>query len=353
VRAWAVAAALIALLPAAAAAQKPESMRSSASPSTARLGERVIYRGRALFPRGADPAQVRWLPPEDDERFAWGVPSTRYVPGGAARPAEGKAGREPATDRMDTAFVEIPLQAFALGVIQVPGIRFEVQQGSRAVAYRLPVLELPVTPVLTAADSNASLKPLRGPLEAPWWERVPWLLVALGLLVIVAAIWLWRRLRRRKPAPTPVRPTPVVTLDPVTEALRELVALRRLGLPHQGLFADHAARLTRIVRRFLERSTGLPRPGDTTPELVLRLSPVAESVAGRVAPLLKSWDLVKFARAESSVGAAESSEQKVETIVRETKADQAAAAAAAFGETVAGDASADAAARAGKPEGGP
>jgi hypothetical protein len=249
--------------------------------------------------------------------------------------------------------VEIPLQVFATGVISIPGIRFEVQEGSRAVTYRLPVVELPITPVLTAADSNASLRPLRGPLEAPWWERVPWLLVALGLLVIAASIWLWRRLRRRKPAPTPVRVPAVVTLDPVAEALRELAALRRLGLPHQGLFADHAARLTRIVRRFLERSTGLPRPGDTTPELVLRLAPMGGSVAGRVGPLLKSWDMLKFARADSNVGAAESSEQRVESIVRESKADQAAAAAAAFGEPVSAGARARAAARDGKPEGGP
>ena len=97
-------------------------------------------------------------------------------------------------------------------------------------------------------------------------------------------------------------------------ALEALEALRRLRLPEQGRFAGHAFELTRILRRFLEATQGTPRPGDSTPELVVHLgaTQLAPAERKRVAELLAAWDRVKFACAASSPEEARSAEYAVE-----------------------------------------
>ena len=309
--------ALLALLlacPTGTHAQEPQQVRAALSPPTAQLGERVMYRGRVLFDNGAGPTTVRWLRPDPDSRFTWGELSPRYVSGSRDQ----NDPRGPAGEGLDTAYVEIPLQVFDTGVVSIPGLEFEVQRGSDWDRHRLPLVELPIVPVLSAADSNAALKPLRGPIEAPWWERIPWLFVILALLVLVATYFVWRWLRNRKPAVKPVTVPRPVLVDPVTEAMRELAALRKMRLPQQGHYGEHALGLTRIVKRFLERVTGLTRPGDTTPELVDRLAVSGDGPQPeRLRTVLKRWDQVKFAGASSDVNEARDSEVAVEGWIRD------------------------------------
>ena len=171
--------------------------------------------------------------------------------------------------------------------------------------------------MLAAADSGASLRPARGPLAAPWWEQVPWrVLAALALLVAVAIVWV-RRLRPRKVAAPVVTPVAARRRDPGAEALAELASLRRRELPGQGQFAEHAFFLGRILRRYLEATTHVPRPGDTTPELVRHLE--AGGFAGeelqRLTGLLRRWDGIKFARLDSDIQEAERCEEVVRELV--------------------------------------
>jgi hypothetical protein len=314
-------AAALALLLAAtpSAAGEVQRMRAAIAPETAALGERVTYRGAVVLAAGADAGALRWLAPDSSETLYWGEARTRFANGVAPRRA-GAAARGPASPAAlhDTAFVEVPLQIFDTGLVPVPGMRFEVRRGAEWIEHRLPLVRMPIVPVLAAADSQPSLRPLRGPLSAPWWERVPWVWVA-GALVALALIWrLWRWLRRPRPS-APAVPAPMVAReDPAAEALRELAALRRQGLPEAGRFADHAFQLTRILKRYLERTRGTPRPGHTTPELVagLRAAGAEDGEVRRIAALLNGWDRVKFARAESGAAEARADEDAVEALVR-------------------------------------
>jgi len=221
---------------------------------------------------------------------------------------------------MDTVTVSVPLQAFELGELVIPGLRFELQPpGQPPVIHRLPMAGLRVVSVLTAADSTGRYRELHGPLAAPWWERVPWLWVAIGLLLLAAAIaWLvWLRRRRPRVVPTPVAMPAPVARDPSVEALSALAALRARRLPEQGRFADHAFELGQILRRFLEATTA-SRPGQTTPELVshLRESGLAEPEVTRFRGLLEGWDRVKFAREAPTIEDATRTESAVEAFVR-------------------------------------
>jgi len=175
-----------------------------------------------------------------------------------------------------------------------------------------------VQPLIAAGDSNASLRPPRGPIAAPWWERVAWGVLAIVAALVVAAVLLARRLRRRKVrAPAAVPATAARRRDPGAEALAELAALRRRELPAHGHFAEHAFHLGRILRRYLEATVHVPRPGDTTPELIRHLQSGGFSPEDlqRLTSLLRRWDAIKFARLESDPQEAERCEDAVRDLV--------------------------------------
>jgi hypothetical protein len=279
-------------------------------PGIARIGEPVLYRGRVLLRRGAD---LRWQVPAGGGAFEWGPPSLRRI-------AAYSGSRNRAKEALfaDTLQVEFSLQAFLPGLLTVPGLAFEVREpdGSRWTG-RLPVVRLAVAPVLSPGATGARLRPLRGPLQAPWWERVPWLIVGLVALALGVVAFIVRRLRRRRvPVAEAVRAR--TAKDPATAALEALEALRGLRLPEHGRFAVHAFELTRILRGFLEATQGAPRPGDSTPELLAHLAATRLTAAERenVAELLATWDRVKFARAASSPVEARWAEDAVEGLVR-------------------------------------
>lgn len=275
--------------------------RVSARPDHVRLGEPVRVQAWVLLPRGI---RAQWLPPDSGDATTWGTL--------AARRARGAGGR-------DTLLLETRLQIFATGPVGVPGPRFRLMGVRDRAVRRLPTIHVVVEASPGVADSSARLHPLRAPLEAPWWERVPWTMVALvaGLLAGAIAWVVWRR-RRRATFPAALPAAAGAARDPAEAALEDLAALRRLGLPAEGRFAEHAFQLTRIARRFLEATAGTPRPGDTTPELVLHLE-AAHLESGQVArlsTLLRAWDQVKFAREASSVAESQRAEQVVEEMAR-------------------------------------
>jgi hypothetical protein len=283
----------------------------------------VTYRGWVLNPLVGYTA--RWLPPDPETALTWGEPTTsvrRFIPGsitgrGSAKPPKPDRSGRYAAGPADTLFVEVPLQAFALGKLTVPGLSIEIDDGRGPRVYRLPVVTLDVIPVLSAADSNADYRQLHAPLAAPWWERIPWRWVFIGLFTIAAAVaayMLWRRRRPQAPAAAPA-PLPI---DPRAEALAALAALRALNLPEHGRFAEHAFRLGQILRRYLEVVTQVARPGDTTPELVMHLKAAGlpPDDQTRLAGLLRAWDRVKFAREPYTLDEAVRSERAVETFLR-------------------------------------
>jgi len=293
----------------------PYRVRVTLTPSVAELGERLTL--RAGLSEG-EYGMFRLLPPEADQTFTWGTPRI-YTRGGwrGRRPQPQPYGRYDISS-LDTMGIEVPVQAFALGPLTVPGLRLEIDDGRGPRVLQLPSVSLMILPTLSVADSNAQFRDVHGPLAAPWWERVPWTWVVLGLLVAAAIVaWIvWRRRRRRTPAMVPAaRPA---ALDPRAEALAALAALRAQNLPERGRFTEHAFALGQILRRYLEAVTRTTRPGDTTPELVahLRLAGLEADDLTRLAGLLRAWDQVKFAREPFTLEEAVRAERATEAFLR-------------------------------------
>jgi hypothetical protein len=294
--------------------RSPYRVRASVTPAVARIGQRVTYRGSIA---GGGPGWARFLPPEDSPDLTWGKPVERGIERwGRAEPRD-SAGLYPLSGWNELT-VEIPFQVFVTGEVVLPGVRLEVDDGSGRRIHRLPLTRVTVLPVVAANDSAADLRPPRGPIAAPWWERVPWLAVAGALALAALAVWAWRLLRRRRRAPpVPAAPLPPPP-DPAAELLKALAVLRRRGLPDRGEFAEHAFELSRIARRYLEATVGTPRPGDTTPEFVRHLESAgldADQVR-RVAGLLRIWDRTIFARDPITRDEALRAEGAVEALAR-------------------------------------
>ncbi len=302
----------------AAPGDRPIALRVVTSPSTVRIGEVVAYRA---FISGAGRGSVRVLAPPAGGDLDWGEVRVRGrgPRGEPVRPD--RYGRFPTSGQQETLAVEVPLRVFRTGVVSIPGLRFEIDDGRGATEHRLPTARVYVAPVIPPEDTAATLRPPRGPYAAPWWERVPWRIAVAAALALVAAILLIRRLRRRRAQEVPA---PVVAArDPAREALEALEALRGLHLPEHGRFAEHAFHLTRILRRFLEATETTPRPGDTTPELLdhLQVARLAPADLERLAALLAIWDRVKFARAATTPEEARRAEDVVEELARRRAPD--------------------------------
>jgi hypothetical protein len=326
--------ALLAVLPFAAARSGAQSAPPSAAtggsiqghaavrPAVAELGQRVLYQGWVLS--GAPQTAARWLPPDTSQALTWGEPRVHvsHTFQGSIAGRGGKRPKPDATGRYklsgaDTLWVEIPLQAFALGHLTLPGVPVEIDDGRGPRIVRLPTVSLDVMPVLTAADSNADYRALHAPLAAPWWERVPWVWVAAGLLALAAG-WIAFRLWRRRRAVAPAAAPAALPLDARAEALAALTALRALHLPEHGRFPEHSFRLGQILRRYLEASTGVTQPGDSTPELVahLRNAGLPDDDLTRLSGLLRVWDRVKFAGEPFTLDEAVRAERAVEGYAR-------------------------------------
>jgi hypothetical protein len=294
------AAALLATVPASVRGARADLLgRASVQPSTVHLGEPARYRGAVVFRRG-ELARPRWVAPDTAGSLTWGPMATRLGRGAGG---------------IDTLWIDTSVQSFQLGRQTVPGVVF-VDEGTVPPAVRhLPGTMLRVVSVLAAADSNAKLHGVRGPLAAPWWERVPWVWVIGGLVLLALIIAMVRALRRRPPV---LRPAALAPTDPATVALARLAGLRARGLPARGAFGAHALELTSILRRFLEATAMASRPGQTTTELSawLRTTPLSASEVEWLTRLMRGWDALKFARGESSPDQARESEAAVEAFVR-------------------------------------
>ena len=287
-----------------AAADDSFAVRAEISPPVAQLGERVTYRGWILVPHGTP---VRWVIPRTGGDLSWGRPSAERVAGPLG---------------LDTVRIAAPLQVFTFGEVNVPGLRLLLPPATNERG--LPVARMIVMAQIAPHDTSSQLRPVRGPVPAPWWERVPWILTSIVAAAIVALIALILWLRRRRPravAPPRVAPAPAPRRDPSAEALAALATLRRLELPEKGRFGEHAFQLTRIVRRFLEATAGGIRPGDTTSELVAMLSAGAPMLdVARLEGLLRLWDFIKFARGSTTAAEAHQAEDAVEAMLRSAAA---------------------------------
>ena len=198
---------------------------------------------------------------------------------------------------------KLTLRGFRAGAYTVEPLEIRlVDEETREGAGRLstPLVRLEVRSVLTKKSTLEDLREVKGPFELPP-EPFPWGAVVLGLLVVFAlaagAALLVARRSREVLAVKAGPPPPPAHL----EALRELQAIRDLGLLEQGRVAEFTDRVSDVLRGYLEARFELPAPERTTEEFLdeIARAPVLDRDRKRfLADYLAQCDLVKFAARE-------------------------------------------------------
>ncbi|MBB74852.1 MAG: hypothetical protein CMJ75_10105 [Planctomycetaceae bacterium] len=139
------------------------------------------------------------------------------------------------------------------------------------------------------APSLSGLRPAASPLALPpppsrRWVWASLIAVALGAVAMTAFWW-----RKRKVSEPELSPAELAWLE-----LEHLVAADLATADIKAYYSE----LTGVVRRFIERSTGIRAPEQTTEEFlqaIARDHSFAASSSQRLAAFLQSADLVKFA----------------------------------------------------------
>lgn len=149
-----------------------------------------------------------------------------------------------------------------------------------------------------------------------WIQLVSWLLPLI--LIILIAIYLFRRKKRRDAAEK--------QLPPYEEAIVALKKLDNTQLLKENKSKEYYSSLTEIVKRYLDREVDEAAMESTSDELISRL--MMHKDAGsfdfdtqtirKLDLIFKRADLVKFAKMNQQAGQAEVDRKTIEEIINET-----------------------------------
>jgi hypothetical protein len=209
----------------------------------------------------------------------------------------------------DTAVALYRLVAWDIGLqpLRFPDVRvtFEGQE-------RRPPLggaSVFVKSVLPADTSLRVPKPARPLIVLPMFNWMLWLALLAAAILAVILWWAWRRYRNRPKAP----------VDPYVRAQQEFAQIERRRLLEDGRYAEYYAAMVDVVRAYVAARVPGVRRSDTTSELLRTMQP-RDGIESELPRLLERGDLVKFARADVSVGEARESGLALRTIVDHVEA---------------------------------
>lgn len=152
-----------------------------------------------------------------------------------------------------------------------------------------------------------------------WWKPY-----AFGFLILVALVLAYifglrtqKRIRAKREK-----------LPPFERAIQALQALESKALDKQEAYKDYYSKMTDIVRNYLEDETHIDALESTSDELLSKLELLRDSgnlelsnaTIDHLKEVLSTADLVKFARALPEERLARMDREKIESVVKDTKA---------------------------------
>jgi hypothetical protein len=170
-------------------------------------------------------------------------------------------------------------------------------------------------------DIKEDIKDVKEPLKIPldWKWIVFWVLI--GLIIITAVYYFYRRYRKSKAEYIPEKV--VVKIPPHVTALKSLRALSEKQLWQKGMVKEYHSEITEIIRRYFEERFNLPALEMTSGEAVeeLQRRRGTETIIEDTQNFLSNADLVKFAKYQPLASVNEEMMKQAEEIVKKTKTD--------------------------------
>ena len=176
---------------------------------------------------------------------------------------------------------------------------------------------------LVPVDTSLAIKPIKGLENIPysWRDALPWLLIGLLVLVVLAGgYFYWRnRALSKDTEVSPIKPKE----PPYILAMRELDQLSEEKLWQSGKVKAHHAKLSQIVRRYIEGRYRIPALEQTNDEILaaFRNSGLERDIPFEdLKQLLYLADIVKFAKGKPQPTDNQRSIEQAYDFVRKTKA---------------------------------
>ncbi|WP_420828682.1 hypothetical protein [Maribacter polysaccharolyticus] len=211
------------------------------------------------------------------------------------------------------------LTQFDSGSYKLPAQRIEIN-GKAFFTDSLRV-DVATVPVDTTAQKMYDIKPLIQveKVNSGWWKI---LLIILAILGVVAGLLYWF-VFRAKPLTEEEK---VAQLPPYDRALLELKKLDNSKYLIQDEYKQYYSELTDIVRSYLEEDANISALESTTDELIDKLELLKDAgeldlekdTINQFKNILKTADLVKFARSKPPTNVALQDRKIVEQIVVKT-----------------------------------
>lgn len=268
---------LLGLTPSRSLATEAPGVTAAASKSEVSVGQVFAVEVTASGPQG-----TVWTFPEQAGNDS--VEIRRASP--ASEPDSG-APPPPHLGRYDAA-------VFAVGDVELPAIpvKYRLPDGHEGEVSTAPV-PLRIVSVLPKEPGEQKLADIHGPLAlsigATFWIGIGTLALLLGALAV------WWRLRRRRTRPT--GDASAKELAPDAEAREALARLAASGVRERGEYRAFYIALTEIAKRYLERRLAAPILEMTSSEMVLFLRDHAHGrgFTPAMRDLAAAADQVKFA----------------------------------------------------------
>ncbi len=174
----------------------------------------------------------------------------------------------------------------------------------------------------TTKQAMFEIKPLIA-VKKPKSNWLQWLLIGLGVLLF-AAIIIYFLFFRKKPETEEER---IANLTPFDRALEKLKKLEESQYLIRSEHKKYYSELTDIVRAYIEEDVHLAAKESTSDELIAKLEmlkdadklPLEEATISNFKEVLKTADLVKFARLQPAQTQVKIDTTVVEQMVTETK----------------------------------
>ncbi|MDT8392521.1 MAG: hypothetical protein RQ761_01660 [Bacteroidales bacterium] len=192
----------------------------------------------------------------------------------------------------------ITITAFDSGQYYIPPLKFRYQPIDDTSFMEVSSMPLYLEVHTMEVDTTKPIKAIKPPLDAPFSIReiLPWMLMALGaILITLLIVYVVTRIKRKQPVFS-IKPKPVLPPDIV--AISGLEKLKSKKLWQAGRTKDYYSELTDIIRTYIEDSFEVQAVEMTTDEIIEGLKRIDVSTGSlkKLSKTLMLADLVKFAK---------------------------------------------------------